>query len=368
MKKVLHFVSRMDRAGQETFLMNMYRGIDRDKVQFGFLCSKDGVGDYDEEIVSLGGEIFHCQLDLKRGKFRHIDNFNLLTKEFSQFKNKYDIVHIHNYHAFDMTISAVAALRAGIKNVIVHSHNASADSHIRLHHSFRPILSALPVTRLACSNDAGKWMYTKDFTVIRNGIDVNKFSYDRKLRQSKRKELGISDKFVVGHIGRFEPQKNHEFLIKLFSEFAKKNPNAFLILVGRGGLQEKMKGLVNSLGIEENVKFMGVREDIDELYQAMDVFVFPSLFEGLGIVAVEAQTAGLPCLINSTLPRDLDITDNIYRCGLQEPIQKWEDYLQMIYNNCSREKRKGYAKTIRNAGYDSQDSICKLEAIYTNMK
>lgn len=368
MKKVLHFVSRMDRAGQETFLMNMYRGIDRDKVQFGFLCSKDGVGDYDEEIISLGGEIFHCQLDRKSGKIRHVDNYNLLVKEFSQFKNEYDIVHIHNYHAFDMTISAMAALSAGIKNVIVHSHNASADGHLKLHYMFRPILSHLPLIRLACSEDAGKWMYNRRFTVIRNGINVEQFDYNLINRQRKRKELEVENKFVIGHVGRFDYQKNHEFLIKLFSEFAKKNPNAFLLLVGQGVLQEKMKGLVKSLGIEENVKFMGVREDTDELYQAMDVFVFPSLFEGLGIVAVEAQTAGLPCLINSALPHDLDITNNIYRCGLQEPIQKWEDYLQLIYNNCSREKRKGYAEIIRNAGYDSHDSICKLEAIYTNLK
>ena len=368
MRKVLHFVSRMDRAGQETFLMNMYRGINRDNVQFGFLCSKDGKGDYDEEILLLGGNIYHCELNQKSGKLRHLDNFNRLVAEFKKYKDDYDIVHIHNYHAFDMTISAAAALKAGIKNVIVHSHNACADSHLGLHHIFRPILSALPVTRLACSNDAGKWMYTKDFTVIRNGIDVNKFSYDKKLRQSKRNELGISDKFVVGHVGRFEPQKNHEFLIKVFSEFLKVNPDTVLLLIGQGSRREAIQALVTQLDIAENVIFMGVREDTAEIYQAMDVFLFPSLFEGLGIVAVEAQTSGLPCIISENLPHDLDITTNIYRCNLNDSIQKWTSCLQLVRKNIEKEERTSCSDEVCKSGYDSLDSISKLETIYLNLR
>ena len=176
MIKVLHYVSIMNRAGQETFLMNMYRKIDREKIQFGFLCTVDEEGDYDAEIKELGGEIYHFSLSAAGGAAGQIKNYKAVKHAFRKYTDEYDIIHIHNYHAFDMTLSAIAALRAGAKKVVVHSHNSSADYHMELHKVFRPIISHLPVTRLACTQDAGKWMYTtNDFQVISNGIDVEKF-------------------------------------------------------------------------------------------------------------------------------------------------------------------------------------------------
>lgn len=365
MIKVLHYVSIMNRAGQETFLMNMYRKIDREKIQFGFLCTVDEEGDYDAEIKELGGEIYHFSLSAAGGAAGQIKNYKAVKHAFRKYTDEYDIIHIHNYHAFDMTLSAIAALRAGAKKVVVHSHNSSADYHMELHKVFRPIISHLPVTRLACTQDAGKWMYTtNDFQVISNGIDVEKFKYNSKIRDQVRTELGLKEKFVIGHVGRFETQKNHELIMKVFSQYAKEDEEAVLLLVGTGSLQDKMKATARSLKIEDRVIFLGVRSDINDLYQGMDLFFFPSLFEGLGIVAIEAQVAGLPCIFTKTLPKELDISDEIIRCNLNAGIEEWVAAIKKAKNLSKTSTRSDNIEKVRNAGFDAEYSMTCLTKVY----
>lgn len=365
--KVLHYVSIMDRAGQETFIMNLYRNINRDEIQFGFLCSENRHGDYDDEIYSLGGEINYVLLNRKQGKLRHIDNYFILKNELKKYSCNYDVFHIHNHHAFDSYMAARAALKAGFKKVIVHSHSSSAEDHVKLHELFKKPLSNLNIIKLACSDLAGEWMFsTNDYILIRNGIDVNKFAFDEKASIEYRNALNISDKFVIGHIGRFMYVKNHEFLVRLFSEYKKVNENACLMLVGGGEDFDKIKELVSSLGISDDVLFLGVREDTPQLYSAMDMFILPSHFEGLPVVLVEAQTSGLPCLLSDNVSKQSQITTNVIWESLNASNDDW------IYKITTAEKmskvlnRSSFPNEVRNAGYDIADTVKNLEEIYKN--
>jgi len=365
MVKVLHFVTLMNRGGQETFIMNMYRNIDKSNFQFGFLCSGEGNGDYDEEIRRLGGKIYHVNYENSSSKLKHLRNYKKLKKSLSELSKEYHIVHIHNYHAFDISRDAKAALASGFKKVIVHSHNTSVDGHLKLHQLFRNVISKLKVKRLACSEEAGRWMYNNnDFVVINNGIPVKIFTYDINARNKIREELGIQDKFIVGHVGRFFPQKNHNWIVRVFSEYCKKNRDAILLLVGNGEMFNEIKKLTEELGITEKVLFLGVREDTAALYSAMDVFFMPSLFEGFPLVGVEAQSSGLPCLFSDSLTKKLDLTSNVYRCSLNKTEKEWASELERIENIVKTTKRESQSELIKKKGFDTEENVLKLQNIY----
>ena len=363
--KVLHYVSIMNRAGQETFIMNMYRNIDRSKIQFGFLCTKNAVGDYDEEIFQLGGNIHYIKIDQKMGKLRHIDNYIRMKNEFHAYIEEYDVFHIHNYHAFDTYLAARAAVKAGFKKVVVHSHNASADEHLKLHELCKPLLAKLPLKRLACSSMAGNWMFDENhFEVIPNGINLEKFKYDSELRMEYRKQLMLEDKFVIGHVGRFEKQKNHRFLIDLFEKFAEDKENVHLLMVGNGVLFSDIESRISEKKLQSKITMLGMRTDVYNIYQAMDCFLFPSLFEGLGIVLIEAQATGLPCVITDNFPHEVDINENVIRCSLDSSAEEWIEALNKIYATYGSADRFDCIDNIKNAGFDALSSARKLTRIY----
>lgn len=363
--KILHFVSKMDRAGQETFIMNMYRSIDKEKFQFGFLCSLNEKGDYDDEIKSLGGKINYIKLSTQNSKLRHIKNIILMRDSLCELSSEYDILHIHNYHAFDSLLAVVAAKLAGFDKIVIHSHSDYADSHIKLHKIARFFLKRFKVIKLACSDSAGKWMFSNaKYYVIKNGIDSKKFEYNNEKRETLRKQMKLSKKFVIGHIGRFEPVKNHDFLIDLFYEYQKINQESVLLLVGRGTQQKAIEQKVTDLKIKDKVIFAGVRNDVNDIYQAMDLFIFPSKFEGLGIVAIEAQTSGLKCLVSEAIPKDIDVTENVERVSLQAPINLWISKINNAFLNKDNYTRKSYIDAVKEKGFDIYDSVKQLELIY----
>lgn len=367
--KVLHFVSIMNRAGQETLIMNIYRHIDRNQIQFGFLCTTDGEGDYDPEIKKLGGKIYHMSYNRKNGKIRHLDNYRLMVKNFRKYVKEYETIHIHNYHAFDMFLAASASRTAGFHKVIVHSHNSSAETHLKLHQTCKFLLSRLSLIRLACSKDAGHWMYiNENFTVINNGIELENFIFNQEIREIERKELGISNEFLIGHVGRFELQKNHDFLIRLFAEYTKINHNTRLVLAGRGIEFERIQCLSKELGIYDKVLFLGIYDKVPKLYQALDVFVFPSIFEGLPLTMIEAQAADLPCLISDVISAEVDISMNLYRCSLDKPLSEWSEKLEDIRKLSIKQERKNNEDIVREAGYDISTSCDLLTNIYLNKK
>ncbi len=364
MVRVLHFVGKMNRAGQETFIMNVYRNIDRKKISFDFLCTNCSKGDYDDEIMKLGGKFHYVALNQVTGRKRHIDNWIILYKKLSYLKDEYNVFHIHTYHAFDGLLAASAAKKAGFDQVIVHSHSAYADGHFCLHKVARLFLRRMHITKLACSEKAGAWLFgDRKFEVIKNGIDVKKFLYSYEIREKVRKELKISENAcILGHVGRFDPVKNHVYLINLFEKYLKVDSNAVLLLVGEGELRAECEKICEEKQISKQVIFTGMRTDTYELYQAMDVFVFPSTYEGLGIVAVEAQTSGLPCVVSDAVPREIDITPNVRHCKLENCFDEWIKEILNCYKDIKQ--RGGTEEMIIKAGYDIHKTVEKLESIY----
>lgn len=358
--RVLHVVTYMGRGGLETMIMNYYRNIDRNRVQFDFLVHRDFEADYDEEIKELGGRIYRLPPlnPISKEYLSKLDNF---FKEHKEYK----IVHSH----IDC-MSAIPLKYAKLNGVpirIAHSHNSSQAKNLKylLKLFYKTKISKYANNLFACSNDAGRWMFGKsaDFTVLNNAIDTEKYLFNNNTAQKVRKELNIkNDSIVIGHVGRFESQKNHSFIIDIFAETLKKNSNSVLFLVGEGSLRKSIEEKVNSLGIKNNVIFAGLRTDVNELLQAMDVFLFPSLFEGFGIVALEAQASGLPCLISDKVPIECKKTDLVYQMKLSDASDKWADKLVEL----SKIERKNTYEEIRESGFDIKANADKLEEFYLN--
>lgn len=363
---ILHYVSKMDRAGQETFLMNVFRNIDREKVNFGFLCTLTDAGDYDKEIKELNGEIYYAPIHTK-GHLKIIKNFWSLKKVLKTLTPKYQIFEIHTQHAMDAFISSLAAKSAGFETVIVHSHNSSTLYHRNLHYVFRPLLSCLSITRFACSNSAGKWMYWKrKYKIIKNGIDLQKFVFSSEKRKKVRTELNWHGKIIIGHVGRFNSQKNQTFAVKIFNEFHKKHSNSELVFIGTGENIEGVKNEAKRLGLQNNVKFLGVRTDVNRLYQGMDVFLFPSLFEGLPVVLVETQTSSLPSLVSNKITTEVKITDKLYFKDLNSTSIQWAMSLEDVLEESK--KRSDMTKEITNAGYNIKNVAQELQEIYISLQ
>lgn len=335
MKKILHCVVKMDMGGIETFLMNVMRKIDRDRYAFDFACADREKGAYDDEIGLLGGKIsylppmaFKKPLTLPRSIAER--------KRFFRERRDYDVCHIHATHAFGAYYIAKYAVAAGIGKVIVHSHNTNGVDK-RVNDFFLKKLNRLPIIKVACSVAAAEWMFggVEDVAIIDNGIDFSLFTRDEALRNQIRSKYGWQDRFVVGHVGRFAEQKNHAFLVKVFAEYAKENPSAVLVLIGKGGLEDEIKRLCRERGIADRVFFMGARNDAYLFYQAMDAFVFPSLFEGLPIALIEAQAAGLQTVASDGISKESIITAEYRRLSLNDPAA-WVDALRQIRSDADR--------------------------------
>lgn len=346
----------MDRAGIENMLMNYYRSIDRSVVQFDFLTHRPNIGAYDEEIRSLGGRIYHApRLYPHNYKeyFRYMNDFFLNHKE-------YKIIHSH----ID-AMSYLPLLAAKMNNIpirIAHSHSTSIEYDYKwlLKEIFKGLIPAVATSYAACSYDAGKFLFShrKNIKIVYNAIDINRFGFDKKVRDDKRVELNLNDRFVIGHVGRFTKVKNHRFIINVFEEIVKMRENAFLLLVGDGELRNEISLLVHQRKLEDKVLILSNRDDVSELYQAMDVFVLPSKYEGLGMVAVEAQISGLKVLVSSNIPSEVAISDDLEFCKLNKKV--WVDrILDLEY--CDRTTR--YSRQ-----YDIEEASKQLMDYYIGMQ
>lgn len=360
MVRILHFVSKMDRGGQETFIMNIYRNIDRNKFQFDFLCTNREKGDYDDEIYSLGGKILYLDTPQKGGKFaKYYYAQKEHIRQLKQIAKDYDIIHLHNYHAFSSYLDVKACQSAGFKHIILHSHNTCAP-RIKLHNIFKKFLAQQKnITRFACSKDAGYWMFgDKKFDVIYNGVDTDVFKFDEQSRQELRKELGIENCFVIGMVGRFNYQKNHIFALEVFKECVQKNPDARLVLVGKGELESEIKSNIERLGIKDKVLMLGTRNDVNKLMSAFDILFMPSLFEGLSVVMVEAQYCLLPIVTSQTITDEVIISNNFIKLNLNEDKKNWADKIL----HCTRQSDK-----IKNENFDIKNVAKDLQNKYTRL-
>lgn len=363
-KKALHYVSIMDRAGEETFIMNVFRTIDRSKIMFDFLVTQDREGDYDREIKELGGRVRHLQLITTGGPVKRLKNYFVLKRYLKPLNKEYTTFHIHTQHAMDAMLDAMAAKTAGFRNVIVHSHSTSTLHHVKAHYLCRPFLNHLPIVRLACSEKAGMWLFGENgkFEIINNGIVTENFLFNQKTREKIRSEEGWGDKTIIGHVGSFSYPKNHIFLVDVFKEYLELNPEALLVMAGKGDLMDEIKKKTDSLGIADHVSFLGSRSDVNELYSAFDVLLFPSHYEGLPVTLVEAQAADLPCLISDSITSETDIIPSLKHMSLSQGAKEWAEELSNIVEG--KRKRENASKQIINAGYDIKTTSERLEQIY----
>lgn len=353
--RILHVVTYMGRGGLETMLMNYYRHIDRSKVQFDFLVHRDFEADYDKEIKELGGYIYHVPAVNPFSSLYHKSE-----NEFFQ-KHPYSIVHSHLDCMSGYPLKH--AKNAGVPVRIAHAHSKNQDKDLKYPIKIisKAFIARYATNLFACGQDAGKWMFNgNQFSVLRNAIDVQKYVYSPEIRQEIRQEFNIANQIVLGHVGRFNPPKNHNFLIDIFYEYQKENPNSILMLVGDGSGKQEIEKKAENLGIREKIIFTGVRSDVNRLLQAMDVFVFPSLYEGLPVTMIEAQSAGLSCVISDQVPRECIVTDLVKQQASSDSVWEWIKTIDELKNV----KREDQSKAIKAAGYDIKENAEKLQEFY----
>ena len=322
MIRVLQCVNNIHRAGLETMLMNYYRAIDREKIQFDFLVHRQERSDYDDEIESLGGRIYRAP---KLYPWNYPAYFAYMRNFFREHP-EYKIVHSH-IDAMSY-LPLLAAKRANVPIRIAHSHNTAIDLDFKypMKQLFRFGIKNVANRYVACGEEAGKFLFgDKAFRLIPNAIDASHFLFDEEVRSIKRKELGIEGRFVVGHVGRMSYQKNHSFLIDIFEELTNRCENSALILIGIGERETEIRQKVNRRNLSDRVLFLGKRSDVKDLYQAMDVFLLPSLFEGLPVVGVEAQFSGFPCIFSDKVPHEVQISEKCQFVELNQSADVWAD-------------------------------------------
>lgn len=350
-------------GGIESFLINYYRNTNKEKIQFDFINISNNKLCFEDEIIALGGKIYKVSNYYKH-PFKYIKEVKKIIQE-----QNYEIVHC-NMNSAVFLHPLIASKLAKAKTIISHSHNSSSDKGLiksLLHFINKHFIPVFANTYFACSDKAGRWFYSKrirnsnKYYIINNAIDLDKYKFNKNIRTKKRKELKIdNDTIVIGHVGRFNKQKNHLFLLNIYNEFHKIVPNSKLFLVGSGPLLEKAIEKTKELKLTNSVYFLGQRNDISELYQAMDIFLLPSLYEGLPLVGVEAQTAGLNCAFSDVITREVMLSDKVKYLSLQKKPKEWaKEILKLNINN---------RENINAEPFDIRENAKKLENIYFKLK
>ena len=356
--RVLQVVGILNCGGAESMIMNLYRNIDREKVQFDFIVHSNEEGMYDREVKALGGMIYHCP----RFSGKNLTVYRKWWKCFFQEHPEYQVLHSHmrSYAALYFPIAS----KFGIKTII-HSHSTSNGDGIQalVKNVMQMPLRYQADYLMACSQIAGIWLYgekacnSSKYVFLPNAVDVEKYKMNDVIRSQYRKELGVEEKLVFGHIGRFHESKNHPFLLKVFAEIYKKNKNAVLLLIGDGELRGMVEETIKELQIGEAVILLGLRRDVAELLQAIDMLLFPSVWEGLPVTVIEAQAAGVPCIISDNITTDVDITELVHRLPITDTTN-WEKLA------LSGLQKKDVSEEVKQSGFDVKESAKMLQTFY----
>lgn len=363
--RVLHVIGKMNHGGAEIMIMNYYRNIDRSVVQFDFVETSLEKAAFDDEILSLGGRIYNCPF------------FNGLNYiEFKKWWNKFFEEHAEEYHIVHGHIGSSASIYLSIAKkyglyAIAHSHDTSISrSNFLYSITFRCLSYRTRYIAdyfFGCSKAAiidrfgEKTANGEKSKVLPVAIDVDRFVYNEKIRLEIRKELGLESAFVIGHVGRFVPVKNHAFLLEVFDQFLKLHKEAKLLLIGDGETRSKIEAKAKYMGIFDACIFLGICNNVNEIIQAMDIMVFPSIYEGLGITLIEAQASGLPCIISQGVPEESMVVKQICkRVSLEDPVLKW---VQEVGNSMNIE-REAHKEEIVSAGYDIKEMAKWLQKFY----
>lgn len=363
--RVASVIGRYIGGGVEAVTINYYRNIDKNKVQLDFICDEDSTNIPYEEIERMGGKVIIIPSYSK--PFKYHKELKRVLKE-----GNYKIIH-SNINTLSV-FSLFAAKCAGVPVRIAHSHSTTNKKEKKknlMKQILRPFSKVFATDYMCCSELAGRWLFgNKEYDkgnvyLLNNAIDLDKFKYNESLRKKKRKELGIKDDaLVIGHIGRFVAQKNHDYLIDIFNEIHKKNNNSILLLAGQGPLMEDIKNKVKELNLDDNVKFLGQRNDANELYQAFDVFLLPSLYEGLPVVGVEAQAAGLLCYLSDDMTKETKVLDITKFMSLNNTPEEWANN---ILDDVKKYKRIDTSKEMTAKNFNIKEEAKKLEEYYLNL-
>lgn len=353
MVRMLHIVGSMSPSGIGNFIMNVYRNIDREKVQFDFIVHETREVSFEDEIRALGGKIYTAT----RKSVSPVQNFwdiHRIVKE-----GKYRIVFRHTDTAA-VALDLLAAMLGGAKERIAHSHSTSTPN-AKMHAVFQPMLNLVCTKRFACSDKAGKWLYgEKPYEVVINAINLEDFAYDPKVRERMRRQEGLSGNFVIGHIGNLLPVKNHLFMLDIMAELVKRRPDCKMIFAGDGVMRGQIEEKRKALGLEDSVILLGVRTDTAQLLQAMDVFLFPSKYEGLPIAMVEAQCSGLPNVVSDVITADVDVTELVFKLSLEQPASVWADKI-LTFAEWKR-KEPDYGLFVKK-GFDIKEMVKRYEEL-----
>lgn len=363
--KIAHVIGRNAKGGVESVVFNYYSFIDTSKFQFDLIIHSDSPHEIPDNILELGCNVF------KIPPYKHLFAYIRALKNIFK-NNNYKIVHSHMSTISVFTL--LAAKMAKIPVRIAHSHVTAGRGKGEFFrnlskYTLRLFSRIFPTHLFACSEYAGRWLFGNNafkkgkITVLHNAIDIKKFIFNESIRNKIRNSLNLSDEFVIGNVGRFVPQKNHDFLIDIFNEIVKKNNKCYLLLIGEGELEEQVKNKVVFLGLQNNVLFLGARNDVNEFFQAMDIFALPSLYEGLGIVAVEAQVSGLPTIVSSRVPGEVKLFNMIEFLSLNDKPEKWaETILSKRDLTCRSIGCESHIKR-----FSITNEVKKLETIYKEM-
>lgn len=362
--RVLQGIVANDKGGLTSYICQNYRYIDKSKIQFDFITYDDTL-DFQKEFENMGA----CFYKLPRAS--NILKYYFIMKKI-QSVNHYEIVHYNMSYA--NIVPLLIAKLVGIKRVIIHSHSTQIDSKSNVirklkecfHSVFKNALPIIADDYFACSTEAAEWMFPKSiidnhkYNICHNAINTKRFAFDEAIRKKVRDELSINEEtLVIGHVGRFTYQKNHEFILDVYSEVLKKRNNVILMLVGSGELEEEVKEKARVLGLN-NILYMGQRNDVNELMQAMDIFLLPSRFEGLCLVGIEAQCCGLPCLFSDAITKEVGITHLAHFLSMGTTAE-WVNEIIYKYNPI---QRVDMSKATKEAGYDISNEIKKVEVTY----
>lgn len=363
--RVLNVLGTTNLGGAESRVMELYRAIDKSKVQFDFLVHTDKEGQYSKEIRSLGGRIYSVP------RFRGINLLSYKKALEKFFREHRDYAAVHGHMTSTASIYLPAAKKAGIPITIAHARSAGVDKGIK---GFVTKVIRYPLKYRAdycftCSYEAGvavygkRWVNKGNVWTIPNAIDAKRFSYNSEVRAQVRSELGLSDRFIIGHVGRFGFMKNHQYLIDIFAELCQMREDAALVLIGKGELEQEIKEKVKALGLADQVHFLGNHFDVERFYQAFDYFVFPSTFEGFPGSVAEAQASGLHCLVSDKVTREVALTDSVAYRSIEEPAKLWA---QEIQKNAKKAlEREDNSSKIAEKGFDVRQQASMMEAFYT---
>lgn len=363
--RILVFGMTENPGGVESFLVNYYRHIDRNKIQWDFLCNSHNPVAYEDELISLGGRCFHISArSADRQKYRQE-----LDSVFKEHAKEWSAIWVNVCSLANIDYLKVAK-EYGIEKRIIHSHNSqNMDNWLRgLFHKWnKRQIGKIATDFWACSEDAAKWFYSgetlKKAMVIHNAIDVERMRFDEEKRKAIRTKYGWKDKYIIGNVGRLHFQKNQSFAFDIFAEYLKKNKNALLVLVGQGEDKRMLKEKADKLGIADRVFFAGLQSDIQAWLSCFDLFLFPSKFEGLGIAALEAQANGLTTISSKkVIPAEVKTNDNFYFMDLEAGAEAWSKQIEEI-SGYERAEYSEVKKRFVEKGYDIDTETGKLETL-----